>query len=202
MKIIFLIANSPWNIRNYRMDLISDLSEKYKIYVLSSMADMEFGEHVKALWFPSLRGKFWPVSAIMCIPITLYYIILYRPNVAITFTASAGILFGYMRRLKFFQNHLSTITGMGSLFIGSRVTAKGFMGLLKSSLKKSDIVVQNKSDYKIFKKLVTTSTCIINGSGVRAPKNFKDKSIHEKITFGYVGRLISSKRTSILIEAF
>lgn len=199
---IFMVSNSAWNIQNYRCSLIQELENDFDVIVLSCGLNGELFERARVLYFPTIRGKFWVFKCLFAFPLLVIYSLYYRPTAVISFTAAASILSGTLKRLKLVPHHLATITGMGSLFIGGRYKKKIYLQILRSALLSSDVFVQNKTDYKIFSKLVTQKTRVVPGSGVRKPDTVNSKSRSDLFRFGFVGRIVESKRVDLLLNAY
>lgn len=199
---IFIVSNSAWNIQNYRYSLIQDLENEFDVIVLSGGLNEGLFEGTRVLYFPTMRGKFWVFKCLFAFPLLVIYSLYYRPTVVVSFTAAASILSGTLKRLKLVPHHLATITGMGSLFIGGRYKKKIYLQILKSTLLSSDVFVQNKTDYKIFSNLVTQKTRVVPGSGVRKPLKINSKSRPDSLRFGFVGRIVESKRVDLLLSAY
>ena len=199
---IFIVSNSAWNIQNYRCSLIQDLENEFDVIVLSGGLSEGLFERARTLYFPTMRGKFWVFKCLFAFPLLVIYSLYYRPTAVVSFTAAASILSGTLKRLNLVPNHLATITGMGSLFIGGRYKKKIYLQILKSTLSSSDVFVQNKTDYKIFCNLVTQKTRVVPGSGVRRPVKINSKSRPDILRFGFVGRIVESKRVDLLLSAY
>lgn len=199
---IFLVSNSGWNIQNYRKFLIQSLEDKYEVIILCGGLNKNLFQKATLLYFPTLRGKFWMVKLCFAFILVIIYTLYFRPRAIISFTAAAGILLGIFKRCKLVRQHLATITGMGSFFTGNRLKRKLFFHILKITLSTSNVFVQNRTDYKIFHNLITSNISIVPGSGFYKPAIFYVKSRPNKIRFGFVGRIIESKRISLMLQAY
>ena len=120
----------------------------------------------------------------------------------VVYGTSEALLFGL------FRPNLVVITGLGRLLLQRNRNRKLFFKLLKVFYLKTDIVVLNSADYRIFKALRFTNVIKINGEGVDLDRYHyrserkKYHNIKRSTTFCYAGRLIKSKNVHLLIEYF
>lgn len=118
------------------------------------------------------------------------------------FGASEALLFA------FFRPDLVIITGLGRLLMPVNKFRKFYFNLLKKFFSKTNLVVLNQSDYRLFKSMGFEFVHKINGEGVDIEKFHQDvankisKIENTPIRLAYVGRLLRSKKVDVLINYF
>lgn len=206
-----VISNSLWNIYNFRLGLVKQLSKKGKIVIYCDLTKKTFffkkklpkNIVIKNLSFSSKsKNLFRNLKLIF----QIYHILKKeRPDNIFTFTLKPNLYCGIINNL-FKYSFFPTLTGLG--------TAKNRGGILfllvkllimlsfKSSKK---IFVHNKSEKKFLKEIGFSNNKIIqvNGSGINL-SNFRFLKYTEKISNKYlfVGRLIADKGIYELVNAF
>lgn len=207
---ILVIANSNWNIFNFRLDFIKELTLENKVFVLLSNNEeqYEFNCSITPIYIEGIERNKIRISSI--------FRFLFETNKAInaheidriyTFTfyisALVGLLQKRLSRRKYEQ--FSVITGFGKLFTSNSFIGKIFFHFGAFLLAESKIIfVQNLFDKRYLKRLLKNQNIqILPGSGVNMNKF--DASVTPKkgiIRFCYVGRLLESKGVNMIIEAF
>ena len=154
MKIMF-IANSSWNIVNFRSDLIMDLvSRGFKVQVLAprdsySRHISKMGCEYKELAISDRGINF--LAEIKVLIRIFFYVRLLDPDIILSFTIKPNIYTGLIAR--FFKNVICSVTGLGSTFT-NRMAFNFLISILyKLSLKKIKVCFfQNYDDMQYFLK--------------------------------------------------
>ena len=213
MKKILLIANSSWNIYNFRKELINLIIEKkYKLII--SCPDGKYIDKLSNynLDYLPINYKRHSINIIENIKIIYFYLkIIYseKPSVIITYTIKPNIFFNLsafisLRKLKI----LNFITGIGNIYFEKKIKKIIIFILYKIALFKSDkVIFQNVYDMQYFvkNKLVNKSKCVlIQGSGINT-KLFKYKPLRKNtnsdLVFLCISRLILHKGINEYIKA-
>ena len=206
-----IIANSLWNIYNFRYKLINELSKISSIVVycdFKKKTKIVHNKFPKNVIIKSLKYSSKSKNIFKNFKLFLQFIQILtkeKPNNLFTFTLKPNLYCGIINN--FFKfSFFPTLSGLG--------TAKnrgGFLFLfikifMRISFKNSQtIFVHNKNEKNLLKKIGLTKNKIIqtNGSGVNLTK-FKFIKLTRNICDNYlfVGRLISDKGIYELINAF
>jgi len=200
---IAVVANTGWNIVNFRLGLIKALIDKGYEVIAIAPAD-EYTSRIEAVgcrFIPlkrlerkgtnpfndfKLMTELYTIYKKESVDIALQYTI--KPNIYGTIAAS-------LAKVK----TICTVTGLGYSFINDNLISKFARLLYRFAFKRASLVAfQNEDDKKLFieKKLVEEKkTIIIRGSGINCvkyapvPKN----KISDNISFLFVGRLLYDK---------
>lgn len=214
MKIAF-VANTSWNIFNFRRNLILGLLDKgYEIICIAPID--EFTAEIQKL----------PITFV---PITIHakgnnpfadFLLLkqltniyksHRPDVIFQYTIKPNIYGTFAARIAGIPT-INTVTGLGTVFLHKNIVSKIARQLYAWSFRFARFVVfQNEEDQQVFieNKLVEASkTRIIRGSGVNT-NIFKAASLNNSILpegeipfrFVMAARLIFDKGISEYAEA-
>ena len=206
MKDILIIANSGWNIFNFRSELIKKLNEKkYNIYI-SCPRDNYIDEVLKNhsyYYFPLVldRKSFNIFSNFKIIfdILILYYKI--KPDYVFSFTIKPNI-YGNLASLFYFYKtkQINFITGLGTYYLSNKILKNLIFILYKIAFFKSyNVFFQNKIDQDIFisKKIIDKrKTRVIGGSGIDLKKfyyNHIGLKKGKEFKFICVSRLIKDK---------
>jgi glycosyltransferase involved in cell wall biosynthesis len=210
---IAIVANTCWNINNFRMGLIKHLiSLGHNLFIIAPQDD------TTSVVKKKVDITFLPLHSLSrkgTNPLQDFRLIkeireLYAENnieIAIQFTIKPNI-YGSLAARSTNTKTISNVTGLGFVFLNKTLKTTFIKRLFRYGLSKSDkIVFQNKTDLieMVAKKMVEKQKSIlINGSGINtqlfAPKQNISKPSH--FTFLFIGRLLYDKGLEELIEAF
>jgi glycosyltransferase involved in cell wall biosynthesis len=202
-KKILIVANSSWNIVNFRANLILYLISKGFEVVVTAPEDT-FTTQLKSM-FPSVA--FFPLKRLQNQSINpiielktfwelykLYKVI--KPDLVLHFTIKPNIWGGFAARINGIKS-ISTITGLGYLFINENYKTLLIKYLYKFSLKKSFVLFHNEVDRALFLYSRITNeknSKVINGSGIDVKKlKRQSQPDSSNFTFLFVGRLLFDK---------
>ncbi len=208
-KKILISTNDPWNIINFRLNLIKELSKNYKIIIIVNKKNKyslkleEFGFDLIYLKFNN-RGKGLLENIFLFIN---YYFIFkkIKPEYFLPFTIKPNI-FGSIIANFLGIKTINNITGLGNIFIEGGLLKKIIILLYKFALNKTLITFfQNIDDQKLFQKykiITKKNSIVIPGSGIDLDQyNYnKLKNNSEYFNFIYFGRLITDKGILILFD--
>ncbi len=204
MKIL-LVANTSWNLKNFREDLIKNFKQQgHAIHVISSR-----DESTKTLvkWgckFTEVNFRGRSVNPIgeFFVFLKLFFCLLSkRPDVILSFTIKPNIYCGLANI--FLSRHLIVnITGMGIAIIKESLVTKLVKLLYKIGFKKvSYCFFQNNDDKEFFVKshlIEQKKIKLIPGSGINLSKfplvNYsRQRTDSMKFNFLFVGRILKEK---------
>ena len=208
---ILVLSNSNWNISNFRRSFISFLQKENKTYVATYRGQNRINfDGVSFVELPDLKRNSLSIKAASIYISSLLKIIDGKDISRIyvfTFYLSALTLI-----LKYFpvgkRVHIrAIITGLGKLYTSTNVVLNLIFYCGVFLLKRADsIVVQNKSDYKLLCRYISSSRIsLVPGSGVSLKETRLEPTPRDQlssITYCYVGRLMKSKGVDIIINAF
>jgi glycosyltransferase involved in cell wall biosynthesis len=209
LKKILLISNYAWTIHNFRRDLIKNIDENnYEIHVLTQYD--KFVDKLKPI-VKSTRhliicknklNIFYEITTIINI---LYVALIIKPNLIISYTLKPVIYSNIVSKILRINN-LSTITGFGTMFLGSNIKLILAQLLYKAAINKNTVLIcQNKSDLSHLKKVLyynNNKNILIKGSGVNTKHfKYKCKPYRKVVTFLFVGRLLIDKGVMELCNA-
>lgn len=211
MPTIGVIANSTWNIFNFRISLIREL-EKEGYTVVAIAPEDEYTPKLKNLdirFVPiknlSRKGQN-PIKDIQLIFEIRNIILREKIDILLSYTIKPNI-YGSLATYFTPSRNISNVTGLGYSFLNKGISYWVSKRLYKISFKKSyKVVFQNSDDKLLFEKLKIVSTdklTIINGSGINtvffSPKE-SDK-LKEHFNFIFIGRLLIDKGILDFFEA-
>ena len=211
-KTILIVANSSWNVVNFRMGLIRALQAEEFQVVVAAPLDID-PANIKALGCEvfEVKVRAQSLNPLRDLGFVLQLFLILRQTGAQTclfFTAKPNIFGGFCASL-LDLHYINNISGLGSVFIKNGFLSKVMILLYKLALKKSSCVFfQNRDDRDLFlqKNIVKSEkTKLLPGSGVNLQKfqpavNIK-KIDQEPFTFILISRLIKDKGVIEYIEA-
>ena len=211
-KTILIVANSSWNVVNFRMGLIRALQAEEFQVVVAAPLDID-PANIKALGCEvfEVKVRAQSLNPLRDLGFVLQLFLILRQTGAQTclfFTAKPNIFGGFCASLMGLH-YINNISGLGSVFIENGFLSKVMILLYKLALKKSSCVFfQNRDDLDLFlqKNIVKSEqTKLLPGSGVNLQKfqpavNIK-KIDQEPFTFILISRLIKDKGVIEYIEA-
>jgi glycosyltransferase involved in cell wall biosynthesis len=176
---IVLFANTDWYLYNFRLSLARALrSAGHEVLLLSPPG--EYGARLKALgfrWLPvAMRRR--SLNPLVEIALIWSLVRLFRdeaPDLVHGFTIKCALYGALAARLAAVRARISSVTGLGYVFISNDARAKLLRGPLRAALrfalggKKARLIVQNETDLRFFLDTgVATAerTHLIPGSGV------------------------------------
>lgn len=206
---IALVANSSWNIYNFRGELIKSLSEQgADIHIIAprdkySREFIRAGYHYYAIKMDGNSVN--PFNELLSIAelFKLYKEI--RPDIVLHFTIKPNI-YGALAAWLLKIPVINTICGLGTVFLNNSYTSKIAMLLYYLIFRyPRKIMFHNDEDRKLFvsKGLVKEEkTEVIPGSGVNLQK-FKpgEKPSNQEFTFIMISRMIRDKGVVEYVEA-
>lgn len=214
MKVL-VVANSGWNIKNFREDLIKGLISEGSRVEIASPLD-EYVSELKDLGCSHTRIDFKarglnPFNELYVFLQTIKIVKNSMPDIILSFTIKPNIYFGLASRALNIPI-ISNITGLGKNFLTSRIRAYLFRILYKIALRKvSRCVFQNIYDQNYFvnsKIIAKPKAVIISGSGINLKRFMPSKDANKKkiwkkkkFRFLYTGRIIEDKGILELLGA-
>lgn len=199
MKKILITSNSSWNIYNFRLDLIFQLSEKFDIVVLSPIDDYTQILTKKGIKHFEIKINQKGINIYedlsLCYNYYKYFYAL-KPDLILSYTIKPNIYASLTSKILGIPI-ISNVSGLGTTFIKKNwVTKLSFLLYKISFFKNYHIFFQNNYDRNIFlsKKIVNQqNSSIVPGSGVDTDVfNFKRNNNKAK-NFLFVGRIIKDK---------
>lgn len=222
---IAIVANSAWNIYNFRLGLVRALMEK-GFQVVAIAPPSELAVEIKAVGCQFIeigqltrKGK----NPIKDITLLLEFAKVFRKeeiDVVLQYTIKP-VIFGTLAAVLSKTKTINTITGLGYSFARTGIMNSIVKWLYRISLLNADkVFFQNQDDLNLFLKnkiVLRSKTGIVDGSGIdtdrfvptsqRIESNFfnvlfvgrflKDKGIKELID---AGRIINEKFTNVIFN--
>ena len=202
---IFIIANSCWNILNFRKKLITDLYLKKNKIILSAPIDksLEKIDKSKFSYLPINYNR-KSFNLLKNLYIILFYVRqfnLHKPQKILLYTIKPNIFCSLSTFFTYKNIEIyNFITGLGSLFFSNPFKKKIIIFLYKIAfLKSNKVIFQNTNDlnYFVSNKIISKKKClIIPGSGVDINFfKFKKLNIKNKFNLNFlcISRLIKHK---------
>ena len=206
---ITVVANTSWNIFNFRLPLLRKLKALgYDIHLIAPIDEYtkkltEEFSHFHPIYLSRKGTNPFKDIRLFVQLLRLYKNI--RPNLTIQYTIKPNI-YGSMAAKLFHIPSICNVTGLGTVFLHQSLGSKIAKLLYKISFKHSQLIFfQNTSDRDLFvqkglcKKQVTD---IMPGSGINIHHFKQEKNTEQKVfTFAYIGRMLFDKGIIELIEA-
>ena len=197
---LLIIANSTWSLYNFRFNLVNELSQKYKVKILSNKdkyKDYFIKNNIlfEQIIFERKTTNFF-INFLLSLNL-LIKIIKYKPKFILSFGLKPNLFAIIICKLLTITN-ISTFTGLGTLYLKKNLIQKLIIFILRIFVNKKDIIFfHNKEDVKVFQKwkIVKKNFLLTKGSGVNFNK-FKSQTYldyDDKITFIMISRLIKDK---------
>lgn len=202
-KTIALVANSTWNIYNFRLDLIRRLrNEGFQIIVIAPvdefihyLNELKFIKHIPLKHLQPNRKN--PVHDLRLL-LELYYIFIkYRPDLILSYTVKPNIYGSIAAKMAGIPS-IATLTGLGYAFLHKNWINEIVTQLYRFALKHPfQVVFHNAEDLNHFRLqgLVRPEQAIvIPGSGVNIDYfTPRPKPRTRKFIFLFMGRLLTDK---------
>jgi glycosyltransferase involved in cell wall biosynthesis len=207
---IVLVANTSWNVYNFRKKLILSFLEKGFEVICVAPEDI-FTKEIQDLPVTYLPIRLNPKGnnpfsdLFLIYQLTKIYTI-HKPDVVLQYTIKPNIYGSFAAYLAGVPV-INTVTGLGTVFLHKTITSAIAQKLYTWSFKSASMVVfQNEDDQDLFveKKIVkVANTRIIRGSGVdvTAFKSSTSNSDRQPFQFLMVARLIYDKGIREFAEA-
>lgn len=204
---IILVANSSWNIFNFRLSLIKELYLKGReIFVLAPEDEyspkLKEAEYLKFIPINKLQPKgLNPLSDFRL------FVFLYKqykkiqPDYVFHFTVKPNIYGGLAAQLAGVK-YISVITGLGYVFIQNGWLAVLIRRMYALAFRKAlAVVVQNADDKEMLLPIIPNNRDrLIRGSGVDI-EYFQPTSLPQDFNFIFIGRLLKDKGIIEFLEA-
>lgn len=212
MKKIAIVANSTWNIYNFRLDLIRQFRSKgYRVIVIAPvdqyihyLNENHFTKHI-SLRQLSPQSKN-PLKDFLLLR-ELYKIYKKeKPDLILHYTIKPNI-YGSIAARWLKIPCISTVTGLGYTFLNQGVSTRFVKPLYKFAFRNNaKIIFHNNDDQTLFDKLNLIkkgNSEVIKGSGVNTNffRPLKGDLTNRKFIFLFVGRLLYDKGIVEFIQA-
>lgn len=212
MKKIAIVANSTWNIYNFRINLIRKFRlQGYRVIVIAPvdeyihyLNESHFTKHIPLTHLsPQSKNPFKDLLLIR----ELYQI--YKeenPDLVLHYTIKPNI-YGSIAARWAGVRCMSTVTGLGYTFLNHGVYTRIAKSLYKFAFKSnSKVIFHNHDDQRLFQKLNLIPdeiSKVIKGSGVNSDffRPLRRKKNKDKFIFLFVGRLLYDKGIVEYIQA-
>ncbi|WP_273445926.1 glycosyltransferase family 4 protein [Neolewinella agarilytica] len=207
---VAIVANTVWNLSNFRMPLIKAfVLNGYRVVLLAPNGDgIEKLEAEGAQFIPlkSLRRK--SINPITDLRLLAELRRLYRRekiDAALHYTIKP-VIYGSLAARLLGVKSIATITGLGYTFLGGKLNTLLTSMFYRLALRKTEVVFfQNPDDRKLFIdwKIVSPSVCELSpGSGIDLGYYaYVSYSCASPGRFLFVGRLLSDKGIREFVEA-
>ncbi|MBR9921983.1 MAG: glycosyltransferase family 4 protein [Bacteroidetes bacterium] len=201
---IAIVANSTWNIFNFRLSLIKTLKAAgFRVIVIAPvdeyieyLSDSYFTKHIP---LRNMRAQSRNPFKDLLLLNELYRI--YRreqPDLVLHFTVKPNIYGSIAARMAGIKS-VSTVTGLGYAFLNKNLLNNLVRPLYRRAFRKiSRVIFHNHDDAKLFLKqrvVRPEQSMVVGGSGVDmgffAPENKKRN--RDKFIFLFAGRLLKDK---------
>ncbi len=211
MSKVLIVANSSWNIFNFRMELIKEIIKKGNKIVVSCPAD-KYSYRIKLnkIKFIPINYRRNSINFYENLKIIINYLFVLRnenPNIILLYTIKPNIFVNISALFSFRKYKIyNFITGIGNLYFENNLKKKIIFILYKIAFKISQkVIFQNSQDLKYFvtNKIIESSKCVlIPGSGIDIFK-YKYNAIknNKSFTFLCVSRLIKHKGINEYVNA-
>ena len=213
MAKIALVANTTWNIYNFRLNVIRRLrAEGHEVIVMAPV-----DEYISYQWkiqgvhhYPIRTLRRDSVNPLRDIQLTLELIRLYRthrPDLVVHYTVKPNIYGGIAAKLAGIPS-IAVVTGLGYAFIHNGLVKRTTKSLYKVATRfHKRIVFENQDDRSLFieeKLLDPAKSMSVKGCGVDlefySPAD-NTNGANKPLTFAFIGRLLYDKGIQEFIQA-
>ena len=209
MSKILIVANTSWNIINFRANLVRRLIfEGYEV-VIAAGKD-EYSDHIQALGarFVKLRIRSHSINLWDDFLLIMDLMLIFRrerPVIFLGYTIKPNI-YGSLAATFFNVPTINNIAGLGTVFVKKGMLCKLVSLMYKHSLSKSiTIFFQNKDDLGLFKSqsiVAEKNAFLLPGSGVDLNKfKYSPLPASNKPRFLLIARLLWDKGVGEFAEA-
>jgi len=211
-RIIALVANTTWNIYNFRLNLIEKfLSEGFKVIVIAPVDEFLIykDKYPSVLHFNLQRLVRDGVNPWNDIRLFLELRRIYKeinPDVILHFTNKPNI-YGSLAAKSLHIKSIAIITGLGYPFINGGLLKKIVTALYKISGRFNEkFIFENIEDRELFESLnITTKQKSVSikrcGDNTQWYKPMENTKKRKKTVFTFVGRLLYDKGIREFVEA-
>jgi glycosyltransferase involved in cell wall biosynthesis len=207
-RTVVLIANSVWNIVNFRSNLIRSMEDSgYQVIVFAPRDKHLRSLNVEFFHIPVNAKSMNPIPDLLLIARLIILLHKTRPDVVLNFTIKP-VIYGTLSARILGVPCVNNITGLGALF--SRGLPSRLLGFLLYHVVMRIAAVaffQNPDDFNLFDRLGLlhrTEVDLLPGSGVDLAKFAPVRDTPERnadIVFLFVGRPLLEKGIADYIEA-
>ena len=211
-KTIALVANSTWNIHNFRLNLLDKfIGEEHDVIVIAPVDQyIEYKEKYPAVKHVALRSldrdSTNPLKDLVLIAeLTRKYKRL-KPDLVIHFTNKPNI-YGAIAARRAKVDSIAIVTGLGYAFIHNGFIKSVTTALYKYTSKyHKKFIFENIEDRELFenKNIITKGQGIsVKGCGVNTTyfRPYPNEEVNEAMIFTFVGRLLYDKGVKEFVEA-
>lgn len=211
-KKIIIVANTTWNIYNFRQNIIKKLlKEDFKVYVMAPIDEyIEYKElypQVEHIGIRSLkRDSTNPFLDIMLCAELYHKYKRIAPDLIMHYTHKPNI-FGSITAKILGIKSVSVITGLGYSFINAGWVNTVIKKLYQYSTKANELLIfENEDDRDLFIKeldLPLSKAKTVKGCGVDSQYYVSQPNgaLHSHVTFTFIGRLLKDKGVEEFAEA-
>lgn len=206
---ILIFANFGMGLYKFRKELLQRIvKDNNDVYV--SFPQDEYVPLIESLGCKYIETKVDrrgtnPLTDLQLLKKYIYILKEIKPDIVLTYTVKPNIYGGIACRITK-TSYIANITGLGTAIENKGVIKNLTLRLYNLGLKKARCVFfQNESNKKLFldKKIITTKTRVIPGSGVNLEQynyeSYPDPSI--PIRFLFIGRMMKAKGIDELLNA-
>ena len=211
-KTIALVANSTWNIHNFRLNLLDKfIGEGHDVIVIAPVDQyIEYKEKYPAVKHVALRSmdrdSTNPLKDLLLIAeLTRKYKRL-KPDLVIHFTNKPNI-YGAIAARRAKVDSIAIVTGLGYAFIHNGFIKSVTTALYKYTSKyHKKFIFENIEDRELFENenIITEGQGIsVKGCGVNTTyfHPYPNQEVNEAMVFTFVGRLLYDKGVKEFVEA-
>lgn len=211
-KTIALVANSTWNIHNFRLNLLDKfIGEGHDVIVIAPVDQyIEYKEKYPAVKHVALRSmdrdSTNPLKdLVLTAELTRKYKRL-KPDLVIHFTNKPNI-YGAIAARRAKIDSIAIVTGLGYAFIHNGFIKSVTTALYKYTSKyHKKFIFENIEDRELFENenIITRAQGIsVKGCGVNTTyfHPYPNQKVNEAMVFSFVGRLLYDKGVKEFVEA-
>ena len=210
MRNVAIVINKSWNIYNFRLELLKFLkNEGYNIFCIAPKDEYSDLFSTFGYKYCELKMNNKGSNPLEDIKLTYDLYNIFKKNkidLVLLYTIKPNIYGNIAARIAKIHT-ISTITGLGTVFLNDNLSSKVAKFLYKNSLKySSKVLFQNNDDAEIFISrsiLSKDKVGIVPGSGIDLNKytSSKDFLVEDSMSFLFVARLVKDKGIIEYLEA-
>lgn len=210
MRNVAIVINKSWNIYNFRLELLKFLkNEGYNIFCIAPKDEYSDLFSTFGYKYCELKMNNKGSNPLEDIKLTYDLYNIFKKNkidLVLLYTIKPNIYGNIAARVAKIHT-ISTITGLGTVFLNDNLSSKVAKFLYKNSLKySSKVLFQNNDDAEIFISrsiLSKDKVGIVPGSGIDLNKytSSKDFLVEDSMSFLFVARLVKDKGIIEYLEA-
>lgn len=211
-KRIAIVANTTWNIYNFRLNVIKKLlDEKWTVIVIAPLDEyISYKETFPKVKHIALKNLVrdgmnpWKDLALISELRTIYKKL--KPDIVLHYTHKPNIYGGIAAKLSGIDS-IAVITGLGYPFINNGITKKITTGLYRmTSRMHSKFIFENEDDMALFYEegiIKKDKGRAVKGCGVDTDTYAPHPNgvVKEKTIFTFIGRLLYDKGIVEFVEA-